>query len=251
MKSLLLFFCCCLFSLYSQSQTVALHFNSYANKAILCLPNSISVAVEGLKANSILLKTNNGSIERDIYHDSKSNYLFYPKTSGRTMIYVYKKTKTPKLIDSIVIYVERIPVNKPRFANVQGGLLTQWDALFQIGLDAQMAEHYGKFIITNYTISVTRQNAELLKRMVSGSRIDSISHEFFYNLQNGDSLAFKEIAIRDCDSTIRYLPSIAFAITDAYEYQIINGVTDTVIITNPITGADEIRIQNFRRERRK
>lgn len=251
MKLLLLLFCSCLLSLSTKCQIAVLRSNIYPNKATLCLPNPISVVVKGISSNSIFLKTNNGNIEDDTY-SSKSNYLYYPKTSGKSMIYIYKKSKKPKLIDSTVIYIDRIPVNRPRFAYAQSGLLTLSAVLSQVGLDGQMEEICsGKFHIAKYTITVSRHNIVIFDRTVEGAEIDSISHDFFYNLQNGDSLVFREIAIRDCDNTIRSLPSIAFAITDAYEYTIINGVTDTIMVTNPITGADEIRIQHFKRVRAK
>lgn len=240
-----------LFSLSAFCQVVAIQ-NDEDNIVFLGWNNHITIAVEGQKAKSIFVATDNGKIEESEFK-GPGHYTFWPRKVGLAKIYVKKigKNGNWKIIDSSTFRVKRLPLPKAKLWGRSGGEITQSMLLAQIALHAPVEEFDGNYAITRFTVVVNRHKREIFMRTMAssgGARIDSITNNFFYRLKNNDKLVFKDIVIKDFDGTERDLEPIEFTIIDAHKYHR-KKVNDRVTVIDPITGQESIKIMHYKYKR--
>lgn len=225
-----------IFSIKSTIAQVVAVQNGHRNDMWLCLPNPIIVAVENHSCDEFYLTTNNGAIEMD-KEKSAGHFLLRAEREGVAMIYVREaKMKTGQIIDSLAFYVRRFPLSTPRFANRSSGEIMQSIVLIQLGLvvNIECCGFDARFMVKSYFTSVLRNGKEIFHHKTEGSLLDSLTHDFFYSLKDGDVLRFENIKIQDCDGTLREARMIQFVLKECHEYE--DAFIENRTIEDPMTG---------------
>ncbi len=234
MKQILLVFLIWQLPAHAMAQVVSIM--TQESNLYLCMDNRLTVAVEGVKSNEILLSTNNGEIEQDNYGPGR--YRMRAKSVGRATVYVKRKTKNgTKIIDSLQFRVKRRTLGMPNFEGMHSGAIKQFLALNGIAIvvSVECCEVHAYALVKGFTTVVKRNGQEVFRRKSVGCTIDSITKDFFYELRNSDQLIFTDITVKDCDDAILPMEPIQLTITDAYEYENVAG-KDSVDVIDPITG---------------
>ncbi len=225
----------------SYCQVVAIQ-KTLDNELYVCVQNPLNVAVEKCASKKIRLITNNGRVQGE-----KGHWVICPEHTGNTVIYVYKKTVLGlKFIDSQYFRAKQIPLSKATINGRPDGKITKSLFCSQI---APVAVVYCcgfdfRFKIVSFTVVVYRScDKEIFRRTMSdsnGTRIDSVTHEFFTTLENNDKVVFTDIKMVFCYDAPRVGEPIELSITDAEYYKRPSpGENETVI--DPINGNEYVR----------
>ncbi len=225
----------------SLCQVVAIE-NGRENILRLCVDNYLTVVVEGIPSRDILLTTDNGFIERDLYR-GEGRYIHHPKAEGRAIISIKKRVgNTFEDIATRDFRVMRMPIYPSLFAGKAKGKMSHLAIITQLGIAVGGDSHYDKrYPVSSYSVVVFRRGREIFKRKALGTVIDQVTNDFFYSLKNGDELRFEDIKVIDCDGELREATPIQIIVEDVVEYKNVNK-NDTIFVEDPVTGEMVMKI---------
>lgn len=240
----------CLFTNISISQVVAIQ-NQTNMTLRLCIYNHLTIAVEGHRADEIIVSTNNGSIRQDEALGS-GHFIYQANMAGTSMIFVGKQIGNRiETIDSVRFRIYRIPILPPKFAGKSKGLLDHSVIMAQLGIIVHGDIHGDRtFPVNSYSVVVNRKGKEIFKRSVAGPRIDKVTSDFFQSLKNNDQLKFQNIEVLDCDGQLRKAEEIDIIVTNAVK----DGkgkTTDTLYVEDPVSGELILKLQKVGNRKRK
>jgi GldM C-terminal domain len=222
--------------------------NDLQNIAYVALPNPLTVAANGINPMNIVLATNNGEIRQDNSDRNwKCNY--WPSAPGMAKVYVKKKLPDSRLvtIDSTLFLVKNIPLPYATLAGARGGNISQELLMVQIAPSANFQEVCGRASIISFNIDVFRKGKNVFRRTLSdphGTRIDSATKEFFYQLRNNDNVVFSKITIKNFDKKTTVIEPIEFTITDAHKYRKVFK-DEPITLFDPVTGNEYQKIIHY------
>ena len=237
MKRLIILSWICLLANIGNCQVAAIQILGNTGSFFECVDNPVAIVVENCRSRSVRVSIDSGSITRSKGRKN-INYLVHPAHEGYAVITVKKKKKT--------IATKQFKVNPFPFTvelnGKTGGEIDHRSFVVQTHLSASMGlDIQGNFPILSYSVIINRKNEAIFKRIISDSRngkIDSVTQDFFYSLQNNDSVFFKDIIIKGCNGTPRKSDqSLAFKIIEAEKYRkSVHYPGEEVEIVDPITG---------------
>ncbi len=217
----------------------------------LCEENDITIAVEGVKCSSLVVTSNNGSIQSKGF---EGQYVIKPDSAKPTYIYVDQKLPSGKLKR---ISEQCFRYQYPPLSEIYIGV-SHRDTIYrhelynaQITTDVQDFTFSRGIPICGFTVVVKRNGKEIYNKTVHSDKrayIDSNIQKVFYILLNNDSLIFKEVKMRYCNGVEKFAPgtNIGFVIADAAtEDDPYRGFEKGIIIEDPITGEVYERVTPF------
>jgi hypothetical protein len=192
----------CLLANIGNCQVAAIQILGNTGSFFECVDNPVAIAVENCRSRSVKVSIDSGSITR-CKGRKNINYLVHPAHEGYAVITIKKKKKT--------IATKRFKVNPFPFTielnGKTGGDMDHSSFVVQTHLSASMGlDIQGNFPILSYSVIINRKNEAIFKRIISDGRngkIDSVTQDFLYTLENNDSVFFKDIIIKGCDGTPR------------------------------------------------
>lgn len=175
------------------------------------IDNPVEVSVPGYPANAISVSINNGRIR-----GSGTNYTVVPTREGKARVSVSVRadgrTRSMGYKD---FRVAKLPDPYPTLAGVQGGTLSLYQILGEIGLKVTMPEWFQfggvNYTITGYTFTAIVQGFD--KNIPSRSaNLSSGMRETIRNLRSGSRIYFNDITAVGPDGSTRYLPTLSVKI---------------------------------------
>jgi len=227
------------------AQVVAIQ-NIRGDQLYVCDDNHLKVAVEKCPSKDIQLAIDNGKIIKE-QNPSPGYFTVMPEHEGLTTIYVRRKTaKGYKIIDSQFFHAHLIPLPNPTLNGKSGGAITKSELCKQVGLVANMNwGGCGMYRIDSFiVIAYCSCGKEIFRRSMTdkrtGTRIDSVTNEFFTTLKNKDKVVFKDFTVFIC--TERVCDSLVFTVTDAEKYikPVYTPVEEYEYI-DPVTGISTVK----------
>ena len=226
MSRYLFTFLLCMFSLSAFAQTIAVETRGDRHEVYMCIDNEIKIVVEGHKSNSLIVTANNGEINS--YGNNTGKYFLRPNKPGYATIYVKEKNQSGKMkiIDSATCKVKRFPLGEEHLNGKRNGSQIPKNTLIQIlGIGAGVPnwDDVFPYRIRGYSVFIFSNGKEIFNHEVvsagnsyrQGIKIDSVTHDFFYSLQDNDSLTITNFQVEDCDGTMRYFDPVNYTIVDA------------------------------------
>jgi GldM C-terminal domain len=208
-----IFFICFLIAqLNSLSQEIILS-NQRSNRFYIGIDNPLSVMVEGYACRSIILTTDNGTIEKNSCY-----YSFRPAKTGLAKIQIkIKNGKTFKKIKEVNLSIDSFPSPVAFVGNLHGGTMRKGDLRAQEGVWAS-AEPSLAFDITypvvSFTTIIIRNDSIVFSRKTNGNRFEKETTDAFRNLQKDDTVLFTKIVCIGPDGMRRSLRPLEFSIID-------------------------------------
>jgi GldM C-terminal domain len=178
---------------YSQSFTAAVL--RPGQTAYIGIDNTVSCTVEGLKCKSVVLTTNNGSIEKI----DCGLYVFRPEYLSDGSIVINKKVKNKLVkIGEFFLRVRNMPAP---IAHVGGGhrdTIAKGALAAQAGLGAYAHPSLGfelNYTVKSFAIIVIRNKEVLHFKSTEGNLFDEETKEVFKLLGGNDKVVFSSIVI--------------------------------------------------------
>ncbi len=244
MKYALTYILLCLFpaTAFCQVQVGAAIQNDHQKIFYKGVGNPLTVAAEGCKLKDIIVSTDNGHVDLDS-SGGMGHYYAWPIKEGKAIIYV--KRKLPhgriKTIDSVLFVVKSsLLIPHRNLSGSSGGHMSQSLLLAQIAPGAYYYEVCARASIISFTVEVYRKDRILFKRTLSnpnGTRIDSVTRDFFHWLKNNDEVIFKDITTMGLSRVPQVIEPMEFTITDAHKYRRIQ-VDESETVFDPVTGTE-------------
>ncbi len=178
---------------YSQSFTAAVL--RPGQTAYIGIENTVSCTVEGLKCKSVVLTTNNGSIEKI----DCGLYVFKPEYLSDGPIIINKKVKN-KLVKIGEFFLRVRNILAP-IAYVGGGnqdTITKAALAVQAGLGAYAHPSLGfelKYTVTSFAITIIRNKEVLHFKSTEGNLFAQETKEVFRLLEKNDKVVFSSIVV--------------------------------------------------------
>jgi hypothetical protein len=178
---------------YSQSFTAAVL--RPGQTAYIGIDNTVSCTVEGLKCKSVVLTTNNGSIEKI----DCGLYIFRPEYLSDGPIIINKKIKNKLVkIGEFFLRVRNIPAP---IAFVGGGnqdTIAKAALALQAGLGAYAHPSLGfelKYTVTSFAIIIIRNKEVLYFKSTESNLFAEETKEVFRLLEKNDKVVFSSIVV--------------------------------------------------------
>ncbi len=214
MRFVLLILLLNLSSISNYGQEVAIQLDKM-NVLYTCVENPYTIVVNGYSLRDLLLTIDNGEIKTV---QSQGGGTIIPAKSGKATVYVKIRSASGiRELKKIEFRVRDRPTPKVKLDYRHGGEISKSILCAQIAPGAYYDDLDYHVNILSFTIIVRRDTNEIFKRTMAnayGTRIDTVTHQFFRTLQQNDKVFFTDIMVEDCDSMFSYLEPMLFIISN-------------------------------------
>jgi hypothetical protein len=184
--------------------------NERENIVTVGIDNPISVAVEGLPAASLIIKTDNGDIQGE-----NGRYVFRPVRVGPTAIMIFKKTngKLKKIGEK---YFRAKLLNDPVFRIGSGkSEMTKKELVVQDNVRATNSDLDIIYTIDSFRVCIfSRDTCKYSISQNFGNRLSEELKSRFQLIKNGDVIVFKDIYITQPDKSSTMIEPLIITIKE-------------------------------------
>jgi GldM C-terminal domain len=185
--------------------------NPRRNKFYIDMDNPLNAMVEGYPCRSVILSTDNGSIEK-----TSCYYSFHPARTGEAKIQVkIKKGNTTKKLKEITLYIDPFLPPRAYVGGLEGGQISKGAFSVQGGVGAGPEPNLGfelSLEVTYFTIIIIRNDSVLFCRKNNSYLFDTATKEILKSLQNDDTVLITKIMCRMADDSLKAAKPLEFYI---------------------------------------
>ncbi len=192
----------------SSSQNILIKTNSEneAPKIYRTYYNALEIVVEGYNCDSLTLKSNELSIEKQ--KSSRCAYYVRAKSSVNVAyLYVYS---SQNLIDSSILFVEDnvpLPIVKRFGKETEHEILNrQFDSLYCISPFQDLYNKGVKFTILSFIVEIVHDGRVRYSEYIQGHILSKAFKDNFFNVRPLDKVILRSIAIRSDDGAFHSIP---------------------------------------------
>lgn len=178
--------------LLSASQLHAQRFlvsNEKENILYVRVENPLSVVVDGVDCEQLIIKTDNGTIDISNANKSACKYVATPAAPGIAKITVYQKTKNkPRKIGEMFFRVKYLPAPEPMVGNIDKDTLNKKQLIAMGGVRAIQvnSDICANFEVLSYRVKLIRNDIAYAQIMNSGARYTPELLTYLYTLKKDD-----------------------------------------------------------------
>lgn len=179
-----------LLSIYSFSQKIAVE-NKRFNTAYPGISNDISIIVEGVPCNELIITTDNGIIK-----GADCDYQYIPDHFGVAKIYIKRKVKSDTLsLGERVYRVVRFPKQNASVGRHKSGKISAGELKAQQGVIV-LAENLDidmRILVKGFVMKIVRNNAVICTLANEGGRFSEAIQNELAKIKPGDKVYFEDI----------------------------------------------------------
>lgn len=183
--------------------------NPEMNVIYLNWHNLIDVIIEGRYCKDLLVKTDNGTIERAEF---SCRYTIIPAKAGIANIIVLEK-RTKRLLQKIEYRVKTFPAPVAVVANQSGGEINKKLLAVQLGLIAKNIDVSSSLVVTSYNVHIISADIIAFSKGINGNKFSDELKKAIEKLKTGDRVIFSDIRYKGI-SNVGYLQPIEFRIEE-------------------------------------
>lgn len=198
--------------LNSLSQEIILS-NPRCNKFYAGIDNPLNAMVEGYPCRSLILTTDNGSIEKISCY-----YSFHPAKFGVAKIQIkIKNGNTFKKIKEVTLYIDNFPLPIADVGGLSGGKIRRGALATQQGVAASAEPCLGfelNYDVESFITVIIRKDAVAFSQKNNGNVFEKETSEALKYLQKDDTVLFTKIACKGPDNIGWTLKPLEFLIIE-------------------------------------
>lgn len=171
--------------------------NLKQNYAYPWIGNYLTIAIENESCESIIVKTDNGTIEK--MDSLECNFVFVPDKIGHAILSVYtvENSDTTK-IGKRIYRVKKWPEFKPHFGRISSeGQMSRGEFILHQGVRVPM--HFdlnADITVVSYRITVIRKCESVYNLENEGARLDEDNREILKDVKVGDKVLISDVKIK-------------------------------------------------------
>jgi hypothetical protein len=212
MIKFILFICFLVFCLNSLSQEIILT-NPRHNKFYTGIDNPLYAMVEGYPCRSVILTTENGSIEK-----TSCYYSFHPAKFGVAKIQIkIKNGKTITKIKEETLHIDSFPLPIAYIGGLSGGHIKAGALEVQGGVGAGLEPSFGfelTYEVESFTTIIIRKDSVVFCRKNNRNGFEIETKGALKNLQKDDTVLFTRIVCKGPDNLSCSLKPLEFSIIE-------------------------------------
>ena len=176
------------------------------------IDNPVSLLVDGKPCNSIVLKTDNGSIE---FTNDQCWFTIIPQRVGFAEVQIFRKSHDKLvLVGTHTFIVRDLPDPVPYVGNLKWGKVKKSSFFSMGGLISKGEEVHNDGIVKRFTITIVREDRCLSSLTNVGYRFEEATFQMLKLLQNGDRVLISSIEVVDVLGRNITLRPIEYIIAD-------------------------------------
>ncbi len=183
-----------------------------ANGIYAGISNPVSLLVEGKPCNSIVLKTDNGSIE---FTNDQCWFTIKPQRVGFAEVQIFRRSRGKLLlVGTHTFIVSELPDPVPYVGNLKWGKVKKSSFIVMGGLIARGEEVHNDGMVERFNITIYRENQFISSLLNNGNRFEQPTLKMLELLQNGDRVVISSILVIDALGRNTVLRPIEYTIAD-------------------------------------
>jgi hypothetical protein len=182
------------------------------NAIYVGIQNPIHLLAEGVPCKSIIVKSDNGTIESS---GTDCWFTIQPQTLGIAKIEIFKRSgRKLVLIGSHSISVRAIPDPKPYVGNLKGGNAKKSVFIAMGGVIAKGEVVHNDGLVRSFSVAIYRDNRYFISMHNTGNRFEDSTVEILKLLRTGDRVVISSILAETSLGRSITLQPIEYCIVD-------------------------------------
>lgn len=214
---------CSFFIVLCSTHTYAQRFvvtNNSQKALYVGVENPLSVIVDGLDCDRIIMKTNNGTVGKLERKGTACVCTIKPAEKSTAIIQLFKKeNKTIKKIGESHFWVEAIPLPKAMVGNIATDTVSKkifiaMGGIRAIIMNSLFCSEAFVFSVVSYNAIMMRNDSVLTVIHNTGARYNTELVADLRLLQKGDQVIFSNVSVQYYDKSVVVLKPVSYTITE-------------------------------------
>jgi hypothetical protein len=192
-----------------------------ADKVVyLGIENPLSIIVKGVNCNQLIMKTDNGTIEKSKGKGSACRYISKPVKEGLATIQLFtKENKALKKVGEAYFWASKIPLPEAMVGNINKDtaskkILVMMGGIRALIMNSLFCSESFLFSVTSYKAVLIRNDSVLAVIHNTGARYNAELLKHLNLLEKDDQVIFSNISVEYPNRSLVVLKPLSYTITE-------------------------------------